>query len=96
MREPSALCNADIRSKIRTLVAQHARVSPGATSTDTADLYDAGLTSMASVNLMLALEEHFEIEFPESMLQRKTFSSVAAISDAVQALRSETSLGARP
>jgi hypothetical protein len=34
------------------------------------DLYEAGLTSHASVNLMLALEEHFEIEFRERMLGR--------------------------
>jgi acyl carrier protein len=51
-----------------------------------ADLYDAGLTSHASVNLMLALEERFDIEFPDSMLQRRAFESLAAIRAAIEQL----------
>jgi len=50
---------------------------------DDADLYAAGLTSHATVNLMLALEEAFDIEFPDRLLKRKTFSSVAAIAEAL-------------
>ena len=41
---------------------------------------------MATVGVMLALEEHFNIEFPNAMLNRKTFSSFEAISDAVDQL----------
>jgi acyl carrier protein len=54
-----------------------------------ADLYDAGLTSFASVQLMLALEEAFDVEFPERMLNRKTFASLAAIAGALQELTAE-------
>jgi acyl carrier protein len=50
---------------------------------DAADLYAAGLTSHATVNLMLALEEAFDIEFPDSLLRRRTFSSVDAIAEAL-------------
>ena len=50
---------------------------------DDADLYAAGLTSHATVNLMLALEEAFDIEFPDTLLRRRTFSSVDAISEAL-------------
>ena len=50
---------------------------------DGADLYAAGLTSHATVNLMLALEEAFDIEFPDRLLKRKTFSSVDAIVEAL-------------
>jgi acyl carrier protein len=50
---------------------------------DSADLYAAGLTSHATVNLMLALEEAFDIEFPDRLLKRKTFSSVDAIVEAL-------------
>ena len=53
------------------------------------DLYAAGLTSLASVNLMLALEETFDIEFPERMLRRKTFESIAAIRSAISELLGE-------
>jgi acyl carrier protein len=48
-----------------------------------ADLYTAGLTSHATVTLMLALEEEFEVEFPDSLLRRRTFSSVDAIVEAL-------------
>ena len=43
------------------------------------DLFEAGMTSHASVNVMLALEDAFDIEFPESMLKKSTFESIAAI-----------------
>jgi acyl carrier protein len=53
---------------------------------DTADLFAAGLTSHATVNLMLSLEEKFDIEFPDRMLQRRTFESVEAIATAIAEL----------
>ena len=53
---------------------------------DQDNLYDAGLTSFASVQMMLAIEEEFDIEFPEEMLTRRTFSSLAGIADAVSQL----------
>jgi acyl carrier protein len=43
------------------------------------DLYAAGLASFDTVKLMLALEEAFDIEFPDSMLRRQTFASMADI-----------------
>ena len=72
---------------VRKIIASHGKL-PGdvATLADDADLYAAGLSSFASVQLMLALEERFDIEFPETMLNRKTFSSIGAISPAVAEL----------
>ncbi len=46
---------------------------------DDADLYAVGLTSFASVQLMLGIEEAFDIEFPDNLLNRKSFASIAAI-----------------
>jgi acyl carrier protein len=46
---------------------------------DGADLYAAGLSSFASVQLMLAIEEQFDIEFPDNLLNRKSFASISAI-----------------
>lgn len=51
-----------------------------------ADLYAAGLTSHGCVGLMLGLEERFDVEFPERLLTRRTFESIAAIRDAVRGL----------
>lgn len=53
------------------------------------DLFEAGLTSYGSVQLMLALEDEFDVEFPETMLTRKTFASFAAMAAAVSELLTE-------
>ena len=72
---------------IRVILAQHGRLSVDANSlSETSDLYFAGLTSLATVNIMLALENHFDIEFPDSMLSRKTFGSLESIAEAVAEL----------
>ena len=38
---------------------------------------------------MLALEDHFDIEFPDRMLTRSVFESIASIEAAVAELRPE-------
>ena len=69
---------------IRQLLAETGRLSVDvATLDDAQDLYAAGLTSFATVQLMLAIEERFDIEFPERMLNRRTFCSVEALERAV-------------
>jgi acyl carrier protein len=72
---------------IREILEEHGRLAKDiGTLDDDADLYQAGMTSHASVNLMLALEGAFEIEFPDTMLRRSVFESVASISAAVEGL----------
>jgi acyl carrier protein len=44
-----------------------------------ADLYGAGLTPLSAIQVMLALEKEFDIEFPEWMLNRQSMSSIDAI-----------------
>jgi acyl carrier protein len=56
---------------------------------DDADLYQAGMTSHASVNLMLGLEDAFDVEFPDEMLRRSVFESISAISAAVATLKTQ-------
>jgi acyl carrier protein len=73
--------------KVREILAQHGRLSVSVNDlADDSDLYNAGLTSLATVGLMLALEDQFDIEFPESMLSRKTFNSIDSIIEAVEEL----------
>jgi len=73
--------------QIRDILSEHARmpVDPS-TISDRADLYDCGMTSHASVQVMLALEEAFDVEFPDSMLTRSVFGSIASISSAIEQL----------
>lgn len=73
--------------QIRSVLAEHGRFPVDvATLDDRADLYQAGMTSHASVSVMLALEDAFDIEFPERMLRKSTFESVAAIREALTEL----------
>jgi acyl carrier protein len=55
---------------------------------DDTDLYQAGMTSHASVNVMLAIEGEFDIEFPDRMLRRRVFESISSIAAAVVELTS--------
>jgi acyl carrier protein len=74
-------------TRIRTVLAEHARLPVDvATLGDDDDLFQAGMTSHASVNVMLALEDAFDTEFPEAMLRKATFSSVAALRSALEEL----------
>jgi acyl carrier protein len=76
-----------IVEKVRELVSQHGRLSVPVTElADDSDLYNAGLTSLATVGLMLALEDGFDIEFPDAMLSRRTFGSIASLAAAVEEL----------
>ena len=77
----------DLTERIRGILREHGRLAVAVAGlNDESDLYEAGLTSHASVNLMLALEECFEVEFPERMLRRRAFASVAAIRAALDEL----------
>jgi acyl carrier protein len=75
---------------IRKAIDEHARLPVAAARlADDTDLYQAGMTSHASVNVMLALEDAFDIEFPDHMLKRSVFESVASIRAAVSELRTD-------
>jgi acyl carrier protein len=79
-----------MNDEIRKIINDHARlpVDVSALAVDT-DLYQAGMTSHASVNVMLALEDHFDIEFPDRMLKRSVFESIASIAVALGELQVE-------
>ncbi len=78
---------SSIDSRIREVVRDYARLNADHTAlAESADLYDAGMTSHASVNLMLALENEFDVEFPDELLTRSVFSSIASIKGAILGL----------
>ena len=78
---------SDRTTIIRTILAKHGKLNGSAeTIADDKSLYAAGLTSHASVNVMLALEDEFDIEFPERMLTRSTFETVANLRIALDSL----------
>jgi len=74
-----------IANRIRAVLQAHGRLGRNAAElADDEDLYEAGMTSLASVNVMLALENEFDLEFPDHMLNRAVFASVGAIAAAVR------------
>ncbi len=79
-----------MNEEIRKLIAEHARLAVDVSGlADGASLYEAGMTSHATVNLMLALESSFDIEFPDTMLKRSVFESVTTIAEALGELQTE-------
>lgn len=73
--------------QIRDVLREHARLAVDSTAIGVdEDLYALGMTSIASVSVMLAVEEEFGIEYPDRMLARASFASIANIQIAVTEL----------
>ena len=89
-REVAERAGESMTEAILEIVKKHGRVGAAAERlTEETDLYQAGMTSHASVNVMLALEAQFEIEFPDRMLRRSVFASIGSIREAVEELKAE-------
>lgn len=72
---------------IRDVLDKHGRLPvPTSHVGEQDNLYDIGLSSHASVNVMLALEDAFDAEFPDSLLRRETFESIVAIRSALASM----------
>jgi acyl carrier protein len=62
-----------------------ARRATAASIETSEDLREAGLTSLDMVNLMLAVEDEFNIEIPQRAMTPENFRSVSAIESLVNA-----------
>lgn len=77
-----------MKDQIRQVIEEHGQLSVDVgTLADDSDLYQAGMTSHASVNVMIALEDSFDVEFLDSMLKRSVFESVDSINAALEEVR---------
>lgn len=75
---------------IREILAKNAQLRVDAASIPVdANLFGAGMTSHASVNVMLALEEEFDLEFPDEMLTGEHFNTIENIQRALVQLGAE-------
>lgn len=76
-----------MQDQIREVLAAHGRMAVDPREVDDqADLYKLGMTSHASVDVMLALEDAFDIEFPDEVLTKSTFESVRNIEQVIESL----------
>ncbi len=82
--------SAAIEARVRQVLAQHARLPVNVDSvSEHDDLFQLGMSSHASVSVMLGLEDAFDVEFPDEMLKRSLFESISAISDALGTLEAD-------
>lgn len=73
-----------MEEQIREVLSTHGRLPVDVAALGQEDdLFRVGLSSHASVNVMLALEDTFDVEFPEPMLRKSTFESIASIAQAI-------------
>ena len=78
---------SSVSSRVRDVVVTHGKIVQDlAKIGDTDNLYAAGMTSHASVNVMLAVENEFDVEFPDSQLRRSTFESIDSICQVLSTL----------
>lgn len=76
-------------SQILQVLSAHAELNQDvATIGVDDDLFAAGMSSRATVGVMLGLESTFDIEFPDAMLRRDVFESIRAIGLALDTIKS--------
>ena len=75
-----------ITDAIREVLNSSARLAvDSGTLGDEDNLYQQGLTSHAVVNVLMGIEDRFDIELPDSLLRRDTFASVSSLRAALAA-----------
>ena len=73
-----------IEEQIRQVLTESGRLAIPTGSLDSeADLFTVGLDSLAIVNVLMSLEERFDIELPDELLSRHSFSNIATIEDII-------------
>jgi acyl carrier protein len=76
-----------MQHRIRDVLAARGRMAVDLRDVDDqANLYELGLTPLAAVDVMLALEDAFAVEFPDEVLKKCTFASVRNIEQVVEGL----------
>lgn len=76
-----------MQDQIRQILSENGRLSVPVESLDEhSDLFAAGLDSLAIVNVLMSLEETFDIELPDDKLSRKSFASIGTIRSVVEDL----------
>ncbi|MFL9907845.1 acyl carrier protein [Paraburkholderia sp. RL17-337-BIB-A] len=67
---------------------------PVETLSDSDDLYAAGLSSLGSVRVMMAIEEAFDIETPGDLITYDLFRSIDSLVNTIGLLRAREVSGA--
>ena len=78
---------SEIENGVREVLGERGKLPLDAMTVDaTQSLYDAGMTSHATVKVMLALEDRFDLEFPDELLERSNFDQIATLTAVLEKL----------
>lgn len=78
---------SSISTAIRGVIATHGKLMTDVSKLeDSDDLYENGMTSHGTVNVMLALEDEFHVEFPDAVLRRASFQSIDSIHQLLESI----------
>ncbi len=78
-----------MEDQVRRILAQNGRLAvpvDGLAQDADRRTFAAGLDLLAIVNVLMSIEEHFDIELPDDLLSRRTFASIGAITRVVSEL----------
>jgi len=89
--EQSGGLPARVVPDVTGLVRATARLEPGEPLPPETPLREIGMTSIALVELLDRVEDHFRVQFPDAMLTEETFFSVASLSTALSSLLAQGS-----
>ena len=85
----NAIKRVEIETVVRRVLAERAQIGTDVQSLSASQsLYEAGMTSHATVKVMLGLEDAFDVEFPDELLERSVFDQVESIVGAIEKLQS--------
>ncbi|MDE1182615.1 acyl carrier protein [Paraburkholderia sp.] len=76
-----------MKAELRRILAETACLEvPVDTLTDQSDLYAAGLSSLGTVRVMMALEDEFGIQIPGELITHSLFQSIDFLADTMSQL----------
>jgi acyl carrier protein len=85
-----------MKAELRRILSENACLDvPVETLSDTDDLYAAGLSSLGTVRVMLAVEDALGIDMPGELITFDLFQSIDSLACALAPLVSEKSLAFR-
>ena len=78
---------SDTEGRLQRVARPHLKFADSDQSDPSADLGELGRDSMATIALLVDVEDEFAIEIPEDLLEDDTFSTLASLAAVVDGLR---------
>lgn len=80
------MSSPEVVSRVRGVIADKTRLADVAEIPVDEDLFALGLDSLGAVNIILGVEEEFDLVIPDSLLSRDRTGSIGRIAELVDSL----------